>query len=99
MHFFTDLNDLRQTATPDLDYDPDIFTLMLHISELVGTSWFFGLPFDNATNTTGMAAIAATAENILGDTLLALQLGNEPDLCVFTFTTRSATSHPLPGTM
>jgi hypothetical protein len=53
---------------------------MSNITALLDTTWFFGLPFDNATNTTGISQIVATVEEILGSSLLALQLGNEPDL-------------------
>lgn len=53
---------------------------MRNITALLGVDWYFGLPFADPTNTTGISTIAAFAESILGDKLIGLQLGNEPDL-------------------
>ena len=49
---------------------------MSNITTLVGTQWYGGLPFADPTNTTGIASIVAYAEQILGDNLMALQLGS-----------------------
>ena len=69
-----------QTATPDVDVTVDLYYAMTNISALLGVEWYLGLPFKDPTNTTGIAAMMATIEDIMGDRILALQLGNEPDL-------------------
>lgn len=53
---------------------------MAHISDLVDVNWYFGLAFADPTNTTGLVAVASEAQKILGNRLLSLQMGNEPDL-------------------
>ncbi|KAF9506580.1 glycoside hydrolase family 79 protein [Hydnum rufescens UP504] len=68
------------TVTPQVNIDADLFYMMNNISSLVGTRWYGGLPFADPTNTTGIASIIAFAEQVLGDNLIAMQLGNEPDL-------------------
>lgn len=47
-----------------------------NISSMVNVKWFFGIPFND---TNWRLAIAEEAQAILGDNLLALQAGNEPD--------------------
>jgi hypothetical protein len=70
----------KKTNTPIVNYDPDIFYLMGNITTLLDTTWFFGLPYDNPSNNTGISEIAVIVEDILGSSLLGFQLGNEPDL-------------------
>lgn len=41
---------------------------------------YFGLQFDQPYNDSNAMEVAKTAEAILGDSLIAFQLGNEPDL-------------------
>lgn len=53
---------------------------MNNISALVGVQWYFGLPFAYPLNISGISDMVAIYEEVLGDNLLALQLGNEPDL-------------------
>jgi hypothetical protein len=59
---------------------------MENVTSLLDTTWFFGLPYDNPSNNTGISEIAATVEDILGSSLLGFQLGNEPDLPAVFFT-------------
>ncbi|KAF8332661.1 uncharacterized protein EI90DRAFT_2917640 [Cantharellus anzutake] len=68
------------TLTPDVDINVDLFYMMMNISGLLGVEWYSGLPFKDPTNTTGIAAITATIEEIMGDRIIGLQMGNEPDL-------------------
>ncbi|KAH9976639.1 hypothetical protein BGW80DRAFT_1289584 [Lactifluus volemus] len=62
------------TGTPPLTYTPDLLYLMGNISALTPA----GIPF---FNTTAFAlGILEQGQAILGDNLIALQAGNEPDL-------------------
>lgn len=67
-----------QTETPALLYTPDILYLLSNISALVNTKWYLGVPLNDTSNL--RLAIAEYGERILGDNLLGLQVGNEPDL-------------------
>ncbi|KAJ7464342.1 hypothetical protein FB451DRAFT_1138730 [Mycena latifolia] len=68
------------TNTPPLDYTRDLLYMMRNISSLVNVRWFLGVPwfitapFD--------LAIVPASEEILGDYLIGLQAGNEPDMYV-----------------
>ncbi|KAG6824999.1 hypothetical protein H0H92_005126, partial [Tricholoma furcatifolium] len=67
------------TQTPPLLYTTDLLYMMANISALVNVHWFVGVPFliqDTATR----LAITENAYDILGDNLMGIQLGNEPDL-------------------
>ncbi|KAF9806697.1 hypothetical protein IEO21_08591 [Rhodonia placenta] len=66
------------TETPALLYTPDILYLLSNISALVNTKWYLGIPLNDTSNL--RLAIAEYGERILGDNLLGLQVGNEPDL-------------------
>ncbi|PBK86027.1 hypothetical protein ARMGADRAFT_541303 [Armillaria gallica] len=66
------------TETPPLDYTTDLFYIMRNISDLVNVYWYLGIPFYNTSNF--QLAIADQGQTILGDYLLGLQAGNEPDL-------------------
>ncbi|KAL1408872.1 hypothetical protein Q8F55_005686 [Vanrija albida] len=71
----------KVTSTPIVSYSLDLLYMMANVTSLVGTDWFFGLPFNESTIKTHDAALVAkTAENVLGSKLRALSLGNEPDL-------------------
>jgi hypothetical protein len=67
----------QTTKTPAVLYTPDMFYMANNISSLLNIKWFFGIPFNDSTN--WRLTIAESAENILGDNLLGLQAGNEPD--------------------
>ncbi|KAL0572199.1 hypothetical protein V5O48_009754 [Marasmius crinis-equi] len=67
------------TDTPTLLYDLDYFYLLGNISALVNIGWFLGIPL-NDTNSPIRLEIAEYGQLILGDRLLGLQVGNEPDL-------------------
>ncbi|KAG6815750.1 hypothetical protein H0H87_011662 [Tephrocybe sp. NHM501043] len=67
------------TQTPPLIYTPDLLYMMGNISALVNVHWFVGIPFllqDTATR----LAITQRSQEILGDHLMGIQVGNEPDL-------------------
>ncbi|KAJ7453359.1 glycoside hydrolase family 79 protein [Mycena galericulata] len=66
------------TQTPPLDYTRDLLYLMRNISSFVNVHWFLGIPWfiTDPFNT----AIVTAAEEVLGDYLLGLQAGNEPDM-------------------
>lgn len=69
--------------TPTINYSPDLFYAMSNISALVDTQWYFGLAFnvtDVADKSDNIPLAALAARNALGDRLLGLQIGNEPDL-------------------
>ncbi|KAJ7478241.1 hypothetical protein FB451DRAFT_1556993 [Mycena latifolia] len=66
------------TQTPPLDFTRDLLYLMRNISSFVNVHWFLGVPwfvtepFDTQ--------IVTAADQILGEFLLGLQAGNEPDM-------------------
>ncbi|KAG9217951.1 glycoside hydrolase family 79 protein [Pleurotus ostreatus PC15] len=70
-------NALNPTQTPAVLYTMDLFYIMSNISSLVNVKWYLGIPF-NDTNFD--LRISEYGQAILGDNLLALQAGNEPDL-------------------
>ena len=51
---------------------------MSNISSLVNTQWYLGVPFNDTTNL--RLGIAEYGEAVLGQYLIGLQVGNEPDL-------------------
>ncbi|KAI0027521.1 hypothetical protein K488DRAFT_25110, partial [Vararia minispora EC-137] len=65
-------------GTPRIQYTSDLLYMMANVSQLVNVWWYLGIPFYNTTPFD--LSIAQEAEAILGDRLLALQAGNEPDL-------------------
>ncbi|KAJ7580128.1 hypothetical protein C8J56DRAFT_795631 [Mycena floridula] len=65
------------TSTPSLIYTLDLLYLMRNISDLVNVRWFLGAPFND---TDFRMQIVENGQAILGDYLLGLQVGNEPDL-------------------
>ncbi|OBZ74677.1 Beta-glucuronidase [Grifola frondosa] len=71
-----DLN--TPTQTPTLLYTPEILYLFANISALVNAKWYLGIPLNDTANL--RLAIAEYGDRILGDNLLGLQVGNEPDL-------------------
>lgn len=48
---------------------------MLNITTLTNVQWYLGLPFGYPVNVTGIVAMAKIYEDVLGDNLIALQLG------------------------
>jgi hypothetical protein len=72
-----------QTSTPTINYSDDLFYAMANISAVVGVDWYFGLPFNQSAvenKSDNIYEVAQTAQAILGERLLGLQMGNEPDL-------------------
>ncbi|KAJ7034447.1 hypothetical protein C8F04DRAFT_1101881 [Mycena alexandri] len=66
------------TQTPPLDFTPDLLYMMRNISELVNVHWFLGIPWF-VTQPFDLGIVPAATE-ILGDYLLGMQAGNEPDM-------------------
>ncbi|KAH9476803.1 Beta-glucuronidase [Psilocybe cubensis] len=73
----TDSGSNQTTQTPAVLYTPDMFYMANNISSMLNVKWFFGIPFNDSVN--WRLTIAEQAQNILGDNLLGLQAGNEPD--------------------
>ncbi|KAF5339473.1 hypothetical protein D9758_015323 [Tetrapyrgos nigripes] len=72
-------NTNNPTQTPPLEYTPDLLYMMRNISDFLNIRWYLGIPFND---TNWRLQIAERGEEILGDYLLGLQAGNEPDLYV-----------------
>ncbi|KAF9449694.1 glycoside hydrolase family 79 protein [Macrolepiota fuliginosa MF-IS2] len=70
-------NNTQTTMTPAVLYTLDMFYTAANISQLVNVNWFLGIPFND---TNWRLAIAEYGEAILGDKLIGMQAGNEPDL-------------------
>ncbi|KAJ3506310.1 hypothetical protein NLJ89_g6943 [Agrocybe chaxingu] len=76
----TDSGSTQTTKTPAVLYTIDMFYMANNISSMLNVKWFCGIPFNDSVN--WRLTIAEEAQNILGDNLLALQAGNEPDFYV-----------------
>ncbi|KAJ8072419.1 hypothetical protein PM082_015978 [Marasmius tenuissimus] len=69
------------TETPTLLYNLDYFYLLGNISALVNIGWFLGIPLnDTNVRVPVRLEVAEYSQQVLGDRLLGLQVGNEPDL-------------------
>ncbi|KIK77729.1 glycoside hydrolase family 79 protein [Paxillus rubicundulus Ve08.2h10] len=66
------------TDTPPLVFTSEIIKMMAGISALTNARWYLGIPFNDTQN--WRLQIAEVGESILGDYLVGLQAGNEPDL-------------------
>ena len=52
--------------------------MLANVSALVNVRWFLGIPLNDTSNL--RLGIAEQGQKILGDHLIGLQVGNEPDL-------------------
>ncbi|KAJ6588734.1 glycoside hydrolase family 79 protein [Mycena capillaripes] len=68
------------TQTPAVIYTTDLFYLLSNISSLVNVKWYVGVPFNDTSDF--RLQIVELSETILGDNLIGVQVGNEPDLYV-----------------
>ncbi|KAJ3568101.1 hypothetical protein NP233_g5936 [Leucocoprinus birnbaumii] len=68
------------TQTPPLDISFGFLYLMANVSTLVNVHWFIGVPFFNLTPPN--LDIAVEGQQILGEKMIGIQVGNEPDLYV-----------------
>ena len=59
-------------------YTPEILYLLANVSSLVNVKWYLGVPLNDSTDI--RLEIAQYGQQILGDNLIGLQVGNEPDL-------------------
>ncbi|KAF9234870.1 glycoside hydrolase family 79 protein [Melanogaster broomeanus] len=66
------------TDTPPVIFTSEIIKMMGEISALTNVRWYLGVPFNDTEN--WRLQIAEVGESLLGDHLLGLQAGNEPDL-------------------
>ncbi|KAF8056971.1 glycoside hydrolase family 79 protein [Lyophyllum atratum] len=64
------------TLTPAVLYTDEFFHIAANVSSLVNVGWYLGIPFND---TNWRLIIAQKGQAILGDGLLGLQAGNEPD--------------------
>ena len=55
-----------------------MFYLLGNISSLVNAKWYLGIPLNDTSDL--RLEIAEYGQAILGDKLIGLQVGNEPDL-------------------
>ncbi|RXW22272.1 hypothetical protein EST38_g3572 [Candolleomyces aberdarensis] len=67
----------QTTKTPAVLYTVDMFYMMSNISSMLNVKWFLGIPFNDSVS--WRVQIAEQGQQILGDNLLGLQAGNEPD--------------------
>ncbi|KAI0311519.1 glycoside hydrolase family 79 protein [Amylostereum chailletii] len=74
-------NLFNNIGTPPLEYTADLLTMMSKISDFTNVHWYIGMPFFNTTPFD--VSIVQAGMSILGDRLLAVQAGNEPDLYGF----------------
>ena len=56
----------------------EMFYTCANISEHVNVKWFYGIPFNDSVN--WRLEIAEYGQEILGENLIGMQAGNEPDL-------------------
>jgi hypothetical protein len=83
-----------EMSTPPLLYTPEVVYMLANISSLVNVQWYLGgylefnCIFPEMTGSVGIPLndtqhlrlkIAEVAERVLGNNLLGLQVGNEPD--------------------
>jgi hypothetical protein len=66
------------TQTPALLFTAEIIYMLGNISALTNTKWYLGVPFNDTANL--RLQIAEVGYAVLGDNLIGLQVGNEPDL-------------------
>ncbi|PPQ73631.1 hypothetical protein CVT26_010622 [Gymnopilus dilepis] len=66
------------TQTPPLVFTPDLLYMLRNVSDLVNVRWYLGVPFNDTSNF--RLQIVEQGQAILGDYLIGLQVGNEPDL-------------------
>lgn len=66
------------THTPALLFTADLLYMMRNISDMVNVYWFLGAPFNDSQNF--RLQIVEQGQAILGQYLMAIQVGNEPDL-------------------
>ncbi|KAF8883631.1 hypothetical protein CPB84DRAFT_1850908 [Gymnopilus junonius] len=66
------------TQTPPLIFTPDLLYMLRNVSDLVNVRWYLGVPFNDTSNF--RLEIVEQGQAILGDYLIGLQVGNEPDL-------------------
>ncbi|KAK2460443.1 hypothetical protein APHAL10511_007608 [Amanita phalloides] len=79
------------TQTPPIVFKEDLIFMLGNISRFTNIRWFLGIPF-NATNPFRLD-IVHTSQAVLGDHLIGLQAGNEPDFYA-EFGKRSANYTP-----
>jgi hypothetical protein len=91
------------TRTPGLIFTAEIIYMLANISALANVKWYLGVPFNDTANL--RLQIAEVGQAILGDNLIGLQVGNEPDLYSayvlswFSFVCAYFDSLPYPAVM
>jgi hypothetical protein len=73
----------------------DLLYMMNNITAFLGVNWYLGLPFAYPINITGISEMTGIFEEVLGDSLIALQLGV---YCSMTKSTLTGCTDHLPRT-
>ncbi|KAF8154310.1 glycoside hydrolase family 79 protein [Crassisporium funariophilum] len=74
-----DLNGVSNpTQTPPLIFTPELLYMLRNMSSLINIRWHLGIPFNDTS--AFRLGVAEQGQAILGDYLIGLQVGNEPDL-------------------
>jgi hypothetical protein len=82
-----------QTDTPPLIFTPDLIYMLGNISTFVNVRWFLGVPFNDTSNF--RLQIIELGQAVLGNHLIGVQAGNEPDLYAAHGHRPSVRSHSL----
>lgn len=75
-----------KTATPEVNIDIDLLYMLNNISALLDVNWYLGLPFSYPVNISGISEMTGIFEQVLGDKLIALQLGTCSNACCVCWT-------------
>lgn len=58
-----------------MNIEIDLLYMMNNITAFLGVNWYLGLPFAYPVNISGISEMTGIFEEVLGDNLIALQLG------------------------
>ncbi|KAG8980670.1 hypothetical protein FRB93_009077 [Tulasnella sp. JGI-2019a] len=75
-----DSGSTASTNTPIIDFTVELFKAMQTVGSLVKVGWFFGIPFVALDVDGNAGLIVQNSMTYLGNSLLGLQMANEPDL-------------------
>lgn len=65
----------EQSGTEQVNIYIDLLYMLLNVTQLTSSQWYLGLPMGYPVNITGIVEMMKIYEDVLGDDLLALQLG------------------------
>ncbi|KAG9026611.1 hypothetical protein FRB95_008665 [Tulasnella sp. JGI-2019a] len=75
-----DAGSTAKTDTPIIEFSVDLFKAMQAVGNAVKVGWLFGIPFVNLDADENASLVMQNSKTYLGDSLIGLQLANEPDL-------------------